>query len=193
MRKQYEQRMASEVKKGLPTGSYALHPITGDRIPIYIADYVVYDYATGAVMGVPAHDTRDFAFARDYQLPVKQVIAGEENQPLPIITQGKLINCGKYTGLHSKFAVKTIIQDGKDAGWARGKTMYNLRDWLISRQRYWGAPIPIIYCKDCGTLPVPDEDLPVELPVEGVSFKGKGSPLAETKNWVECTCPKYVV
>lgn len=250
-------------KKGLFIGRHVTHPISGELLPVYIADYVVADYATGAVMGVPAHDTRDFQFAKQFDLPIKQVVElcaeTSENSKsassstdstnnvssqnlsgtpqselkkssnlnessstgstpsgtLPITKQGKgtcLINSGKYNGMTTKEAADALISE--NLSFLKTDTQYNLRDWLVSRQRYWGAPIPIIHCDTCGTVPVPEKDLPVVLPsidfkkaketggiIGGVSGssenstaqdfeKGKGSPLSQIDSFVKCACPK---
>ncbi|MBE9042167.1 leucine--tRNA ligase [Oscillatoriales cyanobacterium LEGE 11467] len=180
-------------KRGIPTGGMAINPFTGDEIPIWIADYVLYEYGTGAVMGVPAHDTRDFRFARDNDLPIKVVIAPEGkdgSQPLEeaYTEPGIMVNSGQFDGKTSTEGKQAVINYATAEGMGKGRVQYRLRDWLISRQRYWGAPIPVIHCPDCGAVPVPDADLPVELP-EDVEFTGKGSPLAGLENWVNVPCP----
>jgi len=178
---------------GMAIGAKVVHPVTGEELPVYIANYVLGSYATGCVMGVPAHDARDHRFAMLHGLPVRQVLSipAESELPHPGDGSSTLINSGKYDGLRASEAFDTIVADGERNGWGKHKTTYNVHDWLVSRQRYWGTPIPIIHCPSCGAVPVPEEDLPVELPVEGVTFKGKGSPLAEAKDWLNCTCPKY--
>ncbi len=179
-------------KTGLFTGSYAVHPITGKKVPIWAADYVIAGYGTGVVMGVPAADERDFAYAKKYNLPIIQVVAPAtgEKVELPYTEAGVLCNSGKYDGLTSKAAVETIMADLIASGQGRHKINYRLKDWLVSRQRYWGTPIPIIYCDDCGIVPVPESDLPVELPYD-VEFKPDGqSPLAKADHFVNCHCPQ---
>jgi leucyl-tRNA synthetase len=179
-------------KRGVFTGAMALNPFTGKTVPIWIADYVLYSYGTGAVMGVPAHDTRDFQFATQYQLPINQVIVGEDGNTVlkaAYTDQGKMINSGQFDGLESLKAKQDIIEYADQQGYGRAKVQFKLRDWLISRQRYWGAPIPIIHCAKCGAVPVPMADLPVRLP-EDVEFTGKGgNPLGQLASWVNVPCP----
>jgi leucyl-tRNA synthetase len=179
-------------KRGVFTGAMALNPFTGKTVPIWIADYVLYSYGTGAVMGVPAHDTRDFQFANRYQLPINQVIVGEDGNTVlnaAYTDQGKMINSGQFDGLESLKAKQDIIKYADQQGYGRAKVQFKLRDWLISRQRYWGAPIPIIHCAKCGAVPVPIADLPVRLP-EDVEFTGKGgNPLGQLASWVNVPCP----
>jgi leucyl-tRNA synthetase len=179
-------------KRGVFTGAMALNPFTGKTVPIWIADYVLYSYGTGAVMGVPAHDTRDFQFATQYQLPINQVIVGEDGNTdlkAAYTDQGKMINSGQFDGLESLKAKQDIIKYADKQGYGRAKVQFKLRDWLISRQRYWGAPIPIIHCAKCGAVPVPLADLPVRLP-EDVEFTGKGgNPLGQLASWVNVPCP----
>jgi leucyl-tRNA synthetase len=179
-------------KRGVFTGAMALNPFTGKTVPIWIADYVLYSYGTGAVMGVPAHDTRDFQFATQYQLPINQVIVGEDGNTTlkaAYTDQGKMINSGQFDGLESLKAKQEIIKYADQQGYGRAKVQFKLRDWLISRQRYWGAPIPIIHCAKCGAVPVPLADLPVRLP-EDVEFTGKGgNPLGQLASWVNVPCP----
>ncbi|MGI9950839.1 leucine--tRNA ligase [Moorellaceae bacterium AZ2] len=189
-------RTATEKEKeGLFIGAYAANPVSGERIPIWIANYVLMEYGTGAVMGVPAHDERDFAFARKYGLPVKVVIQppGRELDAATMVEAyvepGLMVNSGPFSGLPSEEGKEKIIRYLEERGMGRRKINYKLRDWLISRQRYWGAPIPIIYCDHCGIVPVPEEDLPVILP-EGVEFKPTGeSPLKDCPEFVHTTCP----
>jgi leucyl-tRNA synthetase len=179
-------------KRGVFTGAMALNPFTGKTVPIWIADYVLYSYGTGAVMGVPAHDTRDFQFATQYQLPIDRVIVGEDGNTdlkAAYTDQGKMINSGQFDGLESLTAKQDIIKYADKQGYGRAKVQFKLRDWLISRQRYWGAPIPIIHCAKCGAVPVPVSDLPVRLP-EDVEFTGKGgNPLGQLSSWVNVPCP----
>ena len=187
-----ERLSTDKEKTGVFTGAYAINPINGDKVPIWIADYVLEDYGTGAVMAVPAHDTRDFEFASKYDLPIKQVIKSKSDEEiaLPYTEYGILINSGKYDGLESSVAKKTITEDLNKTNQGNKTINYRLKDWLISRQRYWGAPIPIIYCDKCGTVPVPEKDLPVLLP-HNVEFKPDGeSPLKKSSEFMNCTCPK---
>ena len=152
-------------KTGTFTGAYATHPLTGKKVPVYIADYVLYSYGTGAVMAVAAHDERDFEFAKKYSLPVTQVVQkiGEETV-LPFTEDGILVNSGEFDGLSGEEARNAIAAKLTKAGKGGKKVNYRLRDWSVSRQRYWGAPIPMIHCEKCGAVPVPEKDLPVKLP-----------------------------
>ncbi|NEO31285.1 MAG: leucine--tRNA ligase [Symploca sp. SIO3C6] len=182
-------------KQGIPTGGKAINPFTGEEIPIWIADYVLYEYGTGAVMGVPAHDARDFKFAQAKQLPIKEVIVPKEQDSAASKIEkaytetGILVNSDQFNQMDSVEAKSAIIEYAEKQGWGKAKVQYRLRDWLISRQRYWGAPIPVIHCPNCGTVPVPDEDLPVQLP-EDIEFTGRGlSPLAQLESWVNVPCP----
>ena len=194
--RQSEQERTAEdrPKRGVPLGAWVRNPASGERIPLWIADYVLADYGTGAVMGVPAHDLRDFAFARHYDLPVRRVILpeGSEEQSLEGVAwtePGVLIHSGRFDGLSSSQAKTAIAAAAEAEGWGRARTTYRLRDWLISRQRYWGCPIPVIHCESCGVVPVPAEQLPVELPRD-VAFSGKGgSPLAQLESWWRVDCP----
>jgi leucyl-tRNA synthetase len=182
-------------KRGVPIGARVRNPANGELIPLWIADYVLADYGTGAVMGVPAHDQRDFVFARQYELPVRQVIIPEGSDEHAYeggawTEPGVLIHSGRFDGLPSTEAKTAITAAAEQEGWGQARTTYRLRDWLISRQRYWGCPIPVIHCESCGVVPVPAEQLPVELPRD-VAFSGKGgSPLAQLESWwrVECPC-----
>lgn len=196
MKKQSElDRTANDAEKvGYPTGAYAKHPLTGEQIPIWIANYVLMEYGTGAVMGVPAHDERDFQFAKKYHLPIRVVIQ-PKGEPLPedldaaYTEDGVLVKSGSFDGLNNREAISVISNHLQELG-KGGKTVnYRLRDWLISRQRYWGTPIPIVYCDDCGTVPVPKSELPVLLP-EDVVFDGKNNPLTTSKSFVHTHCPK---
>ena len=187
------ERLSTEKEKtGVFTGAYAINPINGEKVPIWIADYVLEDYGTGAVMAVPAHDTRDFEFATKHKLSIKQVIESKNHNKveLPYTEYGILINSGKYDGLTSDEAKKIITEDLRKTNHGNKTVNYRLKDWLISRQRYWGAPIPIIYCDKCGVVPVPEKDLPVLLP-HNVEFKPDGeSPLKKSNEFMNCTCPR---
>lgn len=177
-------------KRGVPTGGKVINPFNGEEIPIWIADYVLYEYGTGAVMGVPAHDKRDFQFATEYELPIKVVIVDDDEVPLTeaYTEAGIMINSESFNGMDSIKGKAAIIHHAENSGYGKARVQYRLRDWLISRQRYWGAPIPVIHCPNCGTVPVPQSDLPVLLP-ENVEFTGKGSPLAKMDDWVNVPCP----
>lgn len=189
-------RLSSETEnEGVFTGGYAVNPMNGERMPIYVADYVLLTYGTGAIMGVPAHDVRDYAFAKRYGLDIPVVIAppGWDGQELEeaYLEEGTMVNSGPFDGLPSNEGMGRISDHMEERGIGERKIYYRLRDWLISRQRYWGAPIPIIYCEKCGTKPVPEQDLPVILPVD-VDFHptGRGeSPLATAPDFVRTTCP----
>lgn len=189
-------RTSNETEKvGLFTGAYCKNPLNGEKVPILVANYVLPEYGTGAVMGVPAHDQRDFEFARKYNLPVKVVIQPEgpdlDAQAMneAFIDDGFMVNSGEFNGTPNKEGIKSVIKYCQEKGIGKGVVNFRLRDWLISRQRYWGAPIPMIYCRQCGTVPVPEADLPVELPMN-VEFKPTGrSPLADCPEFVNVTCP----
>ncbi|MFY9176727.1 MAG: leucine--tRNA ligase [Caldicoprobacterales bacterium] len=183
-------------KEGLFLGRYVINPMNGQRVPLFIANYVLMDYGTGAVMGVPAHDQRDFEFATKYNLPIIPVIKPKndeidiDNLDRAFEAEGIMINSGPFNGLDNQEGIAKIIEYMEEKGIGESKVNYRLRDWLISRQRYWGAPIPIIYCDKCGTVPVPEEDLPVILPTD-VKISGKGnSPLATSESFVNTTCPE---
>lgn len=177
---QIEREAADLEKEGKFIGKYVINPLTGKKMPIWIANYVLADYGTGAVMGVAAHDDRDNDFAKKYDLEIIPVI--DEND--------KMINSGQFDGMNKDEAFDKIIEKLEEMGKGNKKTNFRLRDWLISRQRYWGCPIPMIYCDDCGIVPVDEKDLPVLLPTD-VEFTGKGeSPLASSKTFTQCTCPK---
>lgn len=186
-----ERLSSAREKTGVFTGSYAYNPANGQKVPIYIADYVLASYGTGAVMGVPAHDERDFVFATKYNLPIKRVIKGiNGNDELPFTDYGILTSSGDFDNLESEKAQDAIIESLSQKGCAEKKINYRLRDWLVSRQRYWGAPIPMIHCEKCGEVPVPEKDLPVLLPYD-VSFAPDGkSPLAKCESFINTTCPK---
>ena len=193
-----EAEIATMEKKGRPTGFYVLHPLTGEKLPVWVANYVLMGYGEGAVMAVPAHDERDFAFAQKYGLPIKQVIrpAGKDLDVDPqgpwredYAELGLLVASGPYTGMRSEEAKEAITAALAEKGLGAKRVQYRLRDWGISRQRYWGCPIPIVHCDDCGDVPVPDEQLPVVLP-EHVALTGRGSPLAQMPEFYETTCPR---
>lgn len=173
-------------------GIEVAHPFTGERLPVYIADYVLGTYGTGAVMGVPAHDERDFAFAKKYQLEIIEVIQGKQDTTSeePYTDDGVLVSSKEFSGLTSAEAREKMAAWLKQEKIGKKVVNYRLRDWLISRQRYWGAPIPIIYCEDCGAMPVPEKDLPVKLPTD-VDFRPTGeSPLVRSKSFHKVKCPK---
>lgn len=186
---------ADAEKEGMFIGVHVINPVNGRKVPLWIANYVLLDYGTGVVMAVPAHDQRDFEFARKYGLPVEVVIQPPEGNLTPeemeaaYEEEGYLVNSGPFTGMPNREAMQAIADYLEKEGKGRRTVNYRLRDWLISRQRYWGAPIPIIYCDHCGIVPVPEKDLPVMLPRE-VEFKPTGqSPLATSEEFVRCTCP----
>lgn len=184
-------RMSTEREKtGVFTGAYAINPINQQKVPVWIGDYVIDGYGTGCVMAVPAHDTRDYDFAVKYNLPIVQVITNKSNDAeLPFTDHGFLINSNSYNGLSTADAKKKIVEDLKKNNKGRNTVNYRLKDWLVSRQRYWGAPIPVIHCEKCGAVPVPEKDLPVKLPYD-VEFKPDGeSPLKKSKEFMNCTCP----
>jgi leucyl-tRNA synthetase len=191
-----ERSSLEKEKTGVFTGRYAINPVTGGRIPIYVADYVMMDYGTGAIMAVPGHDERDFAFAKKYGLEVIEVIVSpyeykdcEGNLLQAYSGDGLLVNSGRFDGLPKAEAIVKVTEWLKEQGKADFAVNYKLRDWLLSRQRYWGAPIPIVYCEKCGEVPVPDERLPVLLPdITDYAPKGK-SPLAAAEHWVNTICP----
>ena len=188
-------RLQDKEKTGVFTGSYAIDPINGAKVPIWLSDYVLADYGTGAIMCVPAHDDRDFEFAKKFDIPIVQVIApdGKEN---PNLTEaytgpGIMINSGEFNGMKSEDAKAKVPDIMEERGLGKKKTQYKLRDWVFSRQRYWGEPIPIVHCEKCGCVPVPEEELPLLLPdVESYQPTGTGeSPLAAIDSWVNTTCP----
>jgi leucyl-tRNA synthetase len=192
-----EADIATMEKKGMPTGLSVIHPLTSETVPVWIGNYVLMGYGEGAVMAVPAHDERDFGFAKKYGLAIRQVIAAEgENFSLDVWQEwyadkvrGVCVNSGKYDGLGYNAAVDAIAADLKAKGLGDKQVQFRLRDWGISRQRYWGCPIPIIHCEACGDVPVPEDQLPVVLP-EDVTITGRGSPLAKMPEFYECTCPR---
>jgi leucyl-tRNA synthetase len=190
-----ERTAEDKPKRGVRTGGIAINPFNGAEIPILIADYVLYEYGTGAVMGVPAHDQRDFKFAQDNQLAIKVVILPDDadNADMQLTAAytdgGVMVNSDQFTGMESIKAKEAIIRFAENNDYGKARVQYRLRDWLISRQRYWGCPIPVIHCGDCGAVPVPEQDLPVKLPDE-VEFSGRGpSPLAKLTDWITVPCP----
>jgi leucyl-tRNA synthetase len=189
------ERLTGDKKKtGIPTGSHVINPFNGERVPIWVADYVLMSYGTGAVMGVPAHDERDFEFATLFGLPIIEVISPDGKSAGPLesayLEPGVLINSGKFNNVPNEKAKEEITKYAAQNQGGEACVQYRLRDWLISRQRYWGCPIPLIHCTKCGIVPVPEKDLPVELPIEGMAFTGEGgSPLKKMKSWIEVKCP----
>ena len=189
-----EAELATVEKKGIFSGAYALHPLTGERLPIWLANFVLMDYGTGAVMAVPAHDERDFEFAQKYHLPIIPVIKSSDNTTWDFSKQA-LTGYGivqlpeKYAGLTSEEALETMTADLSQQGKVSAKIHYRLRDWGISRQRYWGTPIPIINCKDCGSVPVPEKELPVKLPID-VTLTTPQSPLKTMPEFLNVMCPQ---
>ncbi|MGG5460794.1 leucine--tRNA ligase [Clostridium sp. B9] len=186
-----ERQSISREKTGVFTGAYAIHPISGKEVPIWVGDYVLATYGTGAVMAVPAHDERDFAFAEKFNLPINRVIAAKDGSEteLPFCEHGVLVNSGEFDGLTTAEAKEKIVEKLASMNLGEQKVNFRLRDWLVSRQRYWGAPIPVVYCDECGIVPVPENQLPVELPYD-VEFAPDGkSPLAKSESFVNTTCP----
>ena len=189
-----EAAMETMEKKGRALGIHAVHPLTGEEIPVWVANFVLMAYGSGAVMSVPAHDQRDWEFARAHGLPVKQVIRPADDSPVALeqaafTDKGVLVNSGEFDGLSSSEAFAAIADKLAAQGRGERRVNYRLRDWGVSRQRYWGAPIPIINCPDCGAVPVPDADLPVRLP-EDVELDGAGSPLKRMPAFYQCACPR---
>jgi leucyl-tRNA synthetase len=191
---QSERLLEETEKEGMFTGAYCVSPFTGERVPIYVANFVLAEYGTGAIMAVPAHDQRDFEFAKKYGLPIKVVIqpadAHLESQTMEGAYEGDgtMESSGPFTGMDNREAMKAIVKYMEENDWGRGAVAYRLRDWGISRQRYWGAPIPVVYCSRCGTVPVPEEQLPVRLP-KNAPFTGEGNPLEQVEEFVNTTCP----
>ena len=188
-----ERLSTDRVKTGVPLGTHCINPFTGEKFPLWTADYALVEYGTGAVMAVPAHDTRDFDFAKKYNLPLKVVIQNPENpsdcKDAAYTEEGVLVNSNEFNGMKNTEAKKAITQKAVDGGYGEFKTQYRLRDWLISRQRYWGAPIPVVYCDKCGIVPEKEENLPVMLPAD-VDFSVVGkSPITTSKTFAETTCP----
>jgi leucyl-tRNA synthetase len=182
-------------KRGMFIGKYAINPINGNEVPVYVGNFVVYEYGAGAVMAVPAHDQRDFEFAKEFDIPVVVVIQPaasqleQENMAKAYEGDGIMVNSGRFDGLESRKAMKEITKQLEKINAGRETVNYKLRDWLISRQRYWGTPIPILYCESCGIVPVPYEDLPVKLPTD-VTFTGHGNPLETSSSFANTICPK---
>jgi leucyl-tRNA synthetase len=192
-----EAELALKEKEGVATGLFVTHPLTGEQVEIWVGNYVLITYGDGAVMGVPAHDERDFAFARKYSLPIKQVVALGTHAYSADVWQdwygikgdGVAISSGKYDGLKFADCVDAVASDLVAKGFGEKKTTFRLRDWGISRQRYWGTPIPVIHCDDCGVVPVPEKDLPVVLPEHHIP-DGSGSPLKHDEAFLKCSCPR---
>ena len=192
-----EAELAVKEKEGVATGLFVTHPLTGEQVEIWVGNYVLITYGDGAVMGVPAHDERDFAFAKKYSLPIQQVVAHGSSaystdawqEWYGIKGEGVAINSGKYDGLKFAACVDAVANDLVAKGLGEKKTTFRLRDWGISRQRYWGTPIPVIHCDDCGAVPVPEKDLPVVLPEHHIP-DGSGNPLAKDEAFLKCSCPK---
>ena len=188
------ERLSTErVKTGVPLGTHCINPFNDEEFPLWTADYALVEYGTGAVMAVPTHDTRDFDFAKKYNLPMKVVIENPENPSdckVEAYTEpGVMVNSGEFNGMKNEEAKKAITEKAVREGFGEFKTQYRLRDWLVSRQRYWGAPIPVVYCEKCGIQPVPEDQLPVMLPKD-VDFSVVGkSPITTSKTFVETTCP----
>ncbi|MCP4249482.1 MAG: leucine--tRNA ligase, partial [bacterium] len=191
-----QREAADKEKTGVFTGGHAINPVNGEQIPVWIADYVLMSYGTGAIMAVPAHDARDFEFARQYGLEVRPVIQPDgtelfdgDTMESAVVEHGTMINSGPLTGTPTESSVERVTLHLEARGTGRGAVGYRLRDWLISRQRYWGSPIPVIYCPDCGAVPVPEEDLPVLLP-EDIEWRPTGeSPLKLHSTWKHVGCP----
>lgn len=194
--KQQQNNHQQETKAGLDTGHHAIHPLSGETIPIWVSDYVLMAYGSGAVMGVPAHDQRDWEFARQYQLPIKEVIAAQKGKgekwdysKAAFTEKGVNVHSGEFDGMDFAQGSKAITKKLEALKKGRKEINYRLRDWGVSRQRYWGCPVPIIHCPECGEVPVPDEELPVELP-QGIELGRGGAPLAQLKAFYHCICPR---
>ena len=191
------ERKESKKKTGAFAGRFAINQLNGEKMPIWVSDYALMGYGTGAVVGVPGHDSRDFEFAKEFDLPIKRVVVGKDGDTSAITQvdqvqeeEGEMINSSFLDGMDIHQATKKIMDYLEEKKWGKKVTVYHLRDWSISRQRYWGTPIPIIYCDKCGTVPVPEKDLPVELPYK-VDYAPKGkAPLASAEEWVNTECPK---
>ena len=191
------ERMAVDKEKtGVFTGSYAVNPVNSEKIPVWVGDYVMMGYGTGAIMAVPAHDERDYAFARKHNLPIRVVISPDEGLPEPLtepyteVENGKMVNSGPFTGVPAVEGKDQVTAWLEEKGLGRRAVNYRLRDWLISRQRYWGTPIPIVYCEKCGTVPVPEKDLPVLLPEDAEFLPTGESPLKHHAAFLHSNCPR---
>ncbi len=192
-RSEIERLSTERERTGVDTGAEAVHPLTGEPIPIWIGDYVLASYGTGAIMAVPAHDERDFDFARRHGLPIRTVIAAEGEAAVPGAAHtgpGRMVASGRYTGMRNEDGARRLAEDLEAAGIGRRRTNYRLRDWLVSRQRYWGTPIPIVYCARCGMVPVPDADLPVLLPEDAQFLPTGESPLRHHEGFRRTACPR---
>ena len=183
-----EEEFATKEKEGIFSGLYAKHPITKKLIPIWIANYVLISYGDGAVMAVPAHDERDYQFAKKYNLPIKQVIKGGDLKKEAFVGEGELIDSGEFDGKPSIAAKELITKKLENIKKGKRKVNFRLRDWGVSRQRFWGCPIPMIQCKKCGDVPAKEEDLPIKLP-ENISIDSSGSPLKKMESFYQCNCP----
>ncbi|MDR2212988.1 MAG: leucine--tRNA ligase, partial [Pseudomonadales bacterium] len=189
-----EAELATLEKEGMDSGIRVIHPLSGEEVPVWVANFVLMSYGSGAVMSVPAHDQRDFEFACKYGLPIRQVIAPADGSACDIsqaayVEKGLLINSGAYDGLDFAGAFAALQREFEKRGIGSKQVNYRLRDWGVSRQRYWGAPIPIINCPACGAVAVPEKDLPVRLPTD-IDFDGSGSPLKKMRNFIDCRCPQ---
>jgi leucyl-tRNA synthetase len=190
-----EAAMATMEKKGKFSGFYAVHPFTGKKVPVWIANFVLFSYGTGAVMAVPAHDLRDWDFAKKYGIDIEQVIEATDGSSIDVsegayIEKGLLINSAQFNGMNFDESFAAIKSELESKGIGKEQINYRLRDWGVSRQRYWGCPIPIIYCNDCGTVPVPEQDLPVVLPEDVVFDENGGSPIKQMPEFYDVNCPK---
>ncbi len=183
-----EADVATAEKKGMDTGLFVTHPLNGEQLPVWVANYVLMGYGEGAVMAVPAHDERDFEFAKKYNLPIKAVIKSTDNDVLPMTEHGILFDSTEFNGLDFEQSSDAISSALSKKNLGKKRTQFRLRDWGVSRQRYWGCPIPIIHCASCGEVPVPLEQLPVVLP-ENVVMDGVGSPIKKDPSFYETTCP----
>ncbi len=187
---------AGNEKTGIETGFYGVNPVNGEEVPIWLANYILMDYGTGAIMGVPAHDDRDFEFARKYEIPVRVVIQPEgetlygETMKEAFVDEGFVDNSRDFNGMPTRKAIPSMIDWGTEQGFCHKEVNFRLRDWLISRQRYWGTPIPVVYCEKCGLVPLPESELPVVLPTDVTFSSEGGSPLEESDDWVNTKCPE---
>ncbi len=191
-----ERTAEGKEKNGIFLGKYFINPFTNEKCPLWAADYALYDYGTGAVMAVPTHDQRDFEFAKKYKLPLRVVISPDdweldvEKMSRAYVDDGIMVNSGDFNGMNNRDAMEDIANFAEKKGWGKRTTNYKLKDWLISRQRFWGCPIPIIYCDKCGVVPLPEKDLPVKLPEDFKFEIGKGNPLEHCSEFVNAKCPK---